>query len=124
MYGALALMVTVLAACGGKEVAADKCEGIVCIPGVCDSASGSCVNAEVCEDPDDCLDGYECRDNACQPTFTCEEDDECERGVCSDGVCINPSQCNITAECIGGYYCSGEGVCQRDQCTDTSCSRG
>jgi len=68
---------------------------------------GYCKNW--CNIDDDCPGEAYCEDFTC--LLTCEDDSDCESGVCGyDGTCESPETCVTDADCPVGAYCF-EGQC-------------
>jgi hypothetical protein len=98
--------------------------GEQCWEGECLDFTDPCsidpVSCIVCEEDDDCGEGYECSDSACFPVWPqsgdpCEEDDLCTTGECGAGdFCA--------ASCLTDEACGEDGRCDEDsyQCTEDS----
>ncbi len=121
----------------------DKCQSGVCVGGnpktcgapdqchdvgVCDPASGACVN-QVKPDNTACNDGSACTLNdvctagACIPgvAIVCAAQDQChDAGTCDSatGVCTNPNKANNIL-CNDGNACTQTDVCTNGVCTGT-----
>lgn len=149
----LAALVTVLGfafvlpACGGEEKP-NKCREVTCGYGVCDPATGQCVNAETCDPTvgmsgmsgdagmsdaasgesvkeSDCLEGYTCQAGTCEvSTAACEADADCDNGVCESGACVNKDSCESNTDCVDGYRCDSAGQCVVNPCADKTCDAG
>ncbi len=121
LVGLATIGLLVMSGCGGDD---DKCAGVTCDFGACESSSGQCINPDECRTDDQCLPGYECgSDYACAPVDTCESDTDCDVGVCSDGACVNPSSCESNDDCLDSTWCD-DGTCRADPCNDINCARG
>lgn len=118
--GLLLAAALVLVGCGEEE----PCAEVRCDFGVCDAASGECVNEEECRLEEDCLPGYTCDDYRCEPVDECSADGDCDTGVCREGACVNPQRCDSNDECLERTYCSEEGRCAYDPCNAVRCPRG
>jgi hypothetical protein len=124
------------------------CEGGVCVPAQCQSASdctgqnvrcldGRCQTYTPCTTTEDCQDpNFECRDNICEELPLCLIDGDCARGsLCVDGhcrpahSCQQESDCAADQDCVGGvcvaHLCRGPADCPPDQiCVGGTCSAG
>ena len=79
----------------------DECPGQFC-----DKRYGGCVD---CYTTRHCPDEQVCFLGACVPSTLCEDDGDCDEGVCgSDGLC---AECLKTADCPMGLMCVSE-VCR------------
>lgn len=90
-------------------------------------------------DPDrgnlDCPNGHGCRESSASALGgtcifdtagdlkvgeLCEDDDECDTGLCEDGVCT--TECEPDGDCRDGYTCDDDaipgGLCEPDSCKD------
>ena len=122
--GLLVAVSLALSACGGNNDSPNLCEDVTCERGVCEAASGECINAVDCGgDTSQCLTGYTCTNNSCRADVPCNEDDTCARGTCEAGACVDTPMCADTSECLAGNYCN-EGTCEEDPCDENTCDRG
>lgn len=105
--------------CGGDV---PDCNDTGCTEGVCDVASGECV---------DCMASSECAPMVCDlgsgNCVACLEDNECEQGqVCDTGTGECVGECAVIgsedAPCAGGQVCTpgDPNVCE-DVCQDETC---
>lgn len=126
------LVITLFAsACSDDPEPTNRCADVECEGGVCDSATGECINPASCEDADDCLSGFVCEDNACVEAVTNDcRLDGCERGECDNGSgeCVNAGSCTAGSEevrCLEGFRCVSA-VCTDEAsfCEDLNCQRG
>ena len=129
-FGALLLSASVFAsACSGcgenNDPQVNMCEDVECERGLCEVATGECINSSTCNGDDDlCLDGYTCQeDGTCAAEVACGADGTCERGECVEGACVNPESCSADTECTAGSICEA-GECIADPCADVTCERG
>ncbi|RDV39157.1 hypothetical protein DV096_00870 [Bradymonadaceae bacterium TMQ3] len=87
-----------------------------CARGVCDPASGQCVDLEVCAEINDCTDGSYCVAGSCQPEAdacaACEGNQICNYDADALSVSCeeNPAGCSSAFDCAGDRACQG-GVC-------------
>ena len=97
-------------------------EGIDCPRGVCDAASGECVDPDECQTSEDCLDGSVCvqdtgvRDLTCRPradacaeggcpgTQICDLDEEAQTAECIED---DEQDCTSALDCVDDRICSG-----------------
>lgn len=109
---------------GGDD--ANKCEGVQCHFGACDSETGKCANLESCNVNQDCVPGYECVEGTCSALQECSSDSDCDAGVCDEdsGACVNPDSCESNSDCQARTYCDESGECAPDPCNEISCQRG
>ncbi len=102
----------------------DQCHGA----GVCDPASGACVNAPLvdgtpCTDGDACTQGDACRAGLCGAgaAVVCAGGDQCHgAGVCdpASGACVN-------APLVDGTPCTdGDACTSADRCVAGACQAG
>ncbi len=78
--------------------------------------NGYCKNW--CNIDDDCPGEAYCEDFTC--LLTCEDDSDCESGVCGyDGTCESPEACETNADCPVGTYCF-DGQCYVGGCLSQS----
>ncbi len=130
------------AACndGNACTQTDKCTGGLCVggnpktcgaanqcqdPGVCDAATGMCVNPNKadgapCNDGNACTQNDVCTAGACTagPAVTCAASDQChDPGTCSPatGMCTNPPKGNNIL-CDDGDACTQKDVCTNGVC--------
>ena len=97
------------------------CVDVTCTRGVCDAATGGCVNASDCDgDDDQCLSGYSCTNDICRADEVCDEDGTCSRGICNAGACIDDPACSTDTDCLEGNYCDA-GTCEVDPCDAQTC---
>ena len=104
-------------ACVGVERVCDPSDD--CHVGVCNSASGACVQMRApegtaCDDGDGCTDASTCTSTGVCTGARCAEDDPCRSSVCNTGT----ETCELMPEtngrpCVGGICCDGA-------CVDTS----
>lgn len=127
-------LVLFLTACGSddgqeKGTGVDRCTDVECSGGVCSPESGECINPEVCDDENPCLENYTCEAQECVLTPPCE-DVECDRGVCdvNSGECVNSEVCTKETQddvCLEGFTCFGqECVDENTFCDVFECERG
>lgn len=87
-----------------------------CARGVCDPASGQCVDPEVCAEADECTDGSFCVAGSCQPEADacapCEGNQICDYDADALSVTCeeNPAGCSSAFDCAGDRACQG-GIC-------------
>ena len=81
---------------------------IVCVPYLCDLASGTCFNS--CTSDTQCTNGIPCENGFCsiRSHEPCVTSDECASGFCADGICCN-SACN--GPCASCNQSGSEGRC-------------
>ncbi|TXD37716.1 hypothetical protein FRC98_08490 [Lujinxingia vulgaris] len=117
-------------ACTDAE--AGLCEGVSCARGICDPASGQCVNDAACSSltvETACLEAHLCVEGSCVSEGDFCADLGCERGACSveERACVNAERCDgDDARCLAGFYCAEDDTCQPNVCDDegVSCARG
>ncbi len=124
-----------LTACGedtGKDdidPAQNFCADVICSLGVCDAATGTCVNPEQCTKEVNCLDGFTCDGGVCIEAAPCDNV-TCDRGVCdvATGECVNAQFCDAETQqedCLDGFACFGqECVDEPTFCSEFVCDRG
>ncbi|QED27632.1 hypothetical protein FRD01_10345 [Microvenator marinus] len=131
VLNALLVLTLFAGACSDDPEPTNRCADVECEGGVCDSATGECINPASCEDADDCLSGFVCEDNACVEAVTNDcRLDGCERGECDNGSgeCVNAGSCTAGSEevrCLEGFRCVSA-VCTDEAsfCEDLDCQRG
>lgn len=131
VLNALLVLTLFASACSDEPEPTNRCADVECEGGVCDSATGECINPASCEDADDCLSGFVCEDNACVEAVTNDcRLDGCERGECDNGSgeCVNAGSCTAGSEevrCLEGFRCVSA-VCTDEAsfCEDLDCQRG
>lgn len=131
VLNALLVLTLFAGACSDDPEPTNRCADVECEGGVCDSATGECINPASCEDADDCLSGFVCEDNACVEAVTNDcRLDGCERGECDNGSgeCVNAGSCTAGSEevrCLEGFRCVSA-VCTDEAsfCEDLNCQRG
>lgn len=131
VLNALLVLTLFASACSDDPEPTNRCADVECEGGVCDSATGECINPASCEDADDCLSGFVCEDNACVEAVTNDcRLDGCERGECDNGSgeCVNAGSCTAGSEevrCLEGFRCVSA-VCTDEAsfCEDLNCQRG
>lgn len=109
--------------CGDDNTCAENnCAGQnECTMGVCDRASGDCVNADPCTSAAECTDGFVCIDDAC---VTNEE--ACDPACTGNQECVYDSgSLSATCEespqgCTSALDCTGERVCELGACAEPS----
>lgn len=119
-------------ACDGDQCVVDACDLVTCARGVCEQATGECVNAAVCTaqtQDEDCIEGYVCYDQTCTAEETVCAEIDCQRGVCSTELldCINADDCGgDDRNCLDGYFCDDAGTCAQNVCDANmvTCQRG
>lgn len=116
-----ALVVLFLGGCS-EDASTDRCEGVTCEIGTCDPGTGECQTPS-CQARVDCPVGFGCTEGQCTPDAPCEEQTDCERGVCVEGGCINAEICTQKSSCLLDHDCV-DGECVFDACTDVTCERG
>jgi hypothetical protein len=105
--------------------------GVALFAPACESAEGSKLYGEACQEQTECASGFKCVDGTCLPPScaecsdieVCNEAGECLPGFgacsppCGSGdycgssnVCIPDGTCDVDADCASGLVCVGE-VC-------------
>jgi hypothetical protein len=81
---------------------------MVCVPYLCDSASGTCFNS--CASDAQCSGGLPCTNGSCvhSPDMTCSVSEECASGFCAEGVCCS-SACD--GPCESCSLVGSSGIC-------------
>lgn len=89
-----------------------------CPRGECDPGTGQCINADTCQNQDDCVDNFVCigaacvaADEACgtagcEGNQICNYDDANSTATCEE----NPAGCSNALDCSGDRVCA-DGVC-------------
>lgn len=112
----------------------DQCADVTCERGACNSNTGECVNAGVCNratEATDCLEDHRCIDNGCisYEAICAALGCEAGRGVCDPvaNACVNAPSCGgDDGQCLAGFFCNDDDACQVNACIpDTDrCDRG
>ncbi len=104
------------------------CDGVDCGDfGVCDPATGVCVNATECDDDDQCLRYYLCVEGrclhpprcherasgypGCPGNQTCEFDEETQTSECTE-----PEICETSIDCLDDRVCGGKSCLEPVSC--------
>ncbi|RVU48801.1 hypothetical protein EA187_05055 [Lujinxingia sediminis] len=117
-------------ACTDAE--AGLCEGVSCARGICNPASGQCVNDVACSSLNEataCLAEHLCVEGGCVSEAGFCADLGCGRGTCSveERACVNAERCDgDDARCLAGFYCADDATCQPNVCDEhgVTCGRG
>ncbi len=102
--------------CRGDE----ECTAGTCRDGTCTTLADL---GEACDEPDDCLAPWVCRDQLCRRPLgqACDDADECGSGFCADSVCCASAcaalceRCGVDGTC--GAELDGTGCDDGDACT-------
>jgi hypothetical protein len=105
----------------------DRCETDLCVEnnvdcgddGVCVPSTGQCANAENCEDPGQCTDGFLCVEGVCRPENVpcgnaggdggCPGNQLCEYNPGSlTAECKEPEVCETSIDCLDDRACGGK----------------
>ena len=105
---------------------------VECARGVCEKATGECVNAAVCTtatQETDCVEGSVCYSGACTTEEDVCADIACTRGVCDVATlgCVNADACGgDDRTCVDGFFCDDTDSCVQNVCDANmvSCPRG
>ena len=97
-----------------RENACD--DGGNCARGVCDPATGACVNDSTCDDGNDCVDAFFCVANVCVDQVsacnTCDGNQLCryDEATLSIQCEEDPDGCTTSIDCVGDRECQA-GAC-------------
>ncbi len=90
--------------------------GVSCPRGVCEAATGACVNDDTCVAALDCIDGFFCIDGSCTESMAacevcvgnqvCRYDEPTVSIACDE----NPRGCVTSLDCVGSRECTSR-VC-------------
>jgi hypothetical protein len=129
LVGTLCCVLAMLAGVGCIGNTPNLCDGVTCDEGVCNPATGECVEclaAADCDDGNLCTTDT-CMDNVCENTpVECEAGEVCnpEDGQCVEGVCFVDADCDDGDACTTDACVEGEGGMM--ECTNTAveCDNG
>jgi len=115
----------------------DRCQADLCVrggvecedDGVCDPATGECINPDPCQDNSECTSDFLCINDQCLPEGSacgnnsgdggCPGNQVCEYDAeNTTASCTEPEVCETSIDCISDRVCGGQKCLSAISCSD------
>ncbi len=115
----------------------DRCQADICVrggvqcedDGICDPATGECINPDTCQDNSECTSGFLCVNDQCLPEGSacgnnsgdggCPGNQVCQYDESNNTAsCTEPDVCETSIDCISDRVCGGQKCLSAISCKD------